>query len=183
MKTRERPDPMRLRDTTASKRRHFGILICWCFALSLAQLPAVSEALADGDASNRSADTGSTGDGDVGGSTRDSDTGGDRGPSDTHVGDTAHDGGGSQPVQGDSEDREDTDQENVRNAVAEGRVLPLKNLLTKVDPDRYGTIIAVDLRRYKDKDIYRLKTRDEMGVIRELRINARTGKFINIFGF
>lgn len=183
MKIRERPDPVRLRDATALKRRHFGILICWCFALSFAQLPGVSVALADGDASNRSADTGSTGDGDAGGSTRDSDAGGDHGPSDPHVGENADDGGESQPVQRETEIREATDQENVRNAVAEGRVLPLKNVLTKVDPDRYGTVIAIDLRRYKDKDIYRLKTRDEMGVIRELRIDARTGKFINIFGF
>lgn len=183
MKIRERRDPMRLRQATTLKRRRLGILCCWYVALSLAQLPGIGEAFADAGTSSSRGDTRSTGDGDAGGTAKDSDTDGNRGRTDSHVGNTAGDGGDSQPVQTAVEVRENADQENVRNAVVQGQVLPLKDVLAKVDPDRHGTVIAIDLRRFKDKDIYRLKTRDDMGVIRELRINARTGKFINIFGF
>lgn len=76
-----------------------------------------------------------------------------------------------------------TDQERARAAVQEGRVLPLKNVLRLVDERRYGTVIAVDLKRYGGRDVYRLKTRDGAGTIRNLRIDAHTGKLINFFGF
>lgn len=76
-----------------------------------------------------------------------------------------------------------TDQERARAAVQEGRVLPLKDVLRLVDERRYGTVIAVDLKRYGGRDVYRLKTRDGAGTIRNLRIDAHTGKLINFFGF
>ncbi|HUH49912.1 MAG TPA: PepSY domain-containing protein [Mycoplana sp.] len=76
-----------------------------------------------------------------------------------------------------------TDQERARAAVQEGRVLPLKDILRLVDERRYGTVIAVDLKEYGGRDVYRLKTRDGAGTIRNYRIDARTGKLLNFFGF
>ncbi|MBD9554962.1 hypothetical protein IB263_00980 [Ensifer sp. ENS03] len=76
-----------------------------------------------------------------------------------------------------------SDQERARDGVEKGDILPLKEVLRLVDEDRYGQVIAVDLKRSGSSEIYRLRTRDEQGTIRNLRINARTGKFVNIFGF
>ncbi|MNL69225.1 hypothetical protein D3C87_1940530 [compost metagenome] len=57
----------------------------------------------------------------------------------------------------------------------------MKDVLRLVDEDKYGAVIAVDLRN--NGEVYRLRTRDRQGTIRNLRINARTGKFMNMFGF
>lgn len=169
MKIRVRLDLMGLRDAVPRRRRHLGVLLSWSLALSLAHMIGGSEAFADGGATSSQADAGSNGDRDA------------RNPP---TGDTSDDDSrDGQPTQRQSEVRESSDQENAREAVAQGRVLPLKDVLAGVDPDRYGTVIAVDLRQYMGKDVYRLKTRDGLGVIHELRINAHTGKFINVFGF
>ena len=165
MKIRGQRDLARLRDAAPLKRRHGGVLLCWSLALSLAQLPGGGKAFADGGAKSSQADTGANGERGSG------DPQADNGPED--------DSGDGQAIQKQSEG---TDQENAREAVVQGRVLPLKTVLAQIDPERYGTVIAVDLRRYKGKDVYRLKTRDSMGVIRELRIDAQTGKFMNVFG-
>ncbi|KQY14950.1 hypothetical protein ASE23_25985 [Rhizobium sp. Root73] len=169
MKIRVRLDLMGLRDAVPRRRRHLGVILSWSLALSLAQMTGGSEAFADGGAAGSEANSGSNGDRDA------------RNPSTADTSDD--DSRDGQPTQRQSEVRESTDQENARAAVAQGRVLPLKDVLAGVDPDRYGTVIAVDLRQYMGKDVYRLKTRDGLGVIHELRINAHTGKFINVFGF
>ncbi|KQV38662.1 PepSY domain-containing protein [Rhizobium sp. Root1204] len=169
MNIRVRLDLTGLRDAVPRRRRHLGVLLSWSLALSLVHMIGGSEAFADGGAAGSHSDAGPNGDRDA------------RNPP---TGDTSNDDSrDGQPTQRQSEVRESMDQENARDAVAQGRVLPLKDVLAGVDPDRYGTVIAVDLRQYRGKDVYRLKTRDGRGVIHELRINAHTGKFINVFGF
>ncbi|MBZ7924016.1 hypothetical protein LAC81_19710 [Ensifer adhaerens] len=113
------------------------------------------------------------------------------GGDDDHDDDRGKDGGGDD---GDDDDDDDddaggggsgrrSDQERARDAVERGDILPLKDVLRLVDEDKYGTVIAVDLRHSGSSEVYRLRTRDRQGTIRNLRINARTGKFMNIFGF
>jgi hypothetical protein len=169
MKLREKREVTRLRDAATMKRRQLGIIFCWSLVLSVAHLPGGGKAFADGDTDSSRTDTGSNG---------------DKGSRDPHMGGANDDDGrDGEANQSQSEARNDTDQENAREAVTQGRVLPLKTVLAGIDADRYGTVIAVDLRRYKGEEVYRLKTRDGLGVIHELRINAQTGKFMNIFGF
>lgn len=151
-----------LQDTPVLTRRRLATLICASLVLLFTPEAFADDGESPGD---KGADGDSTGDRGV------TETGGDA------------DDGHSAEVGSQRESGGDNDQETARKAVAEGHVLPLKDVLDLVDRDRYGIVIAVDLRRYKGNDIYRLKTRDGSGVIRDLRIDAHTGKFLNIFGF
>ncbi len=169
----------------AMTRRDLIALFCCSLLLSLAPQPGRLGALAeDGDSGNgggsRGGGGGSGGGGDQGGDDdhddNDDDRGNDGGGNDDDDDDGtsagAPDGGGRR-----------SDQERARAAVEKGDILPLKDVLRLVDEDKYGRVIGVDLRGSGSREVYRLRTRDRQGTIRNLRINARTGKFMNIFGF
>ncbi|WDZ76793.1 hypothetical protein PWG15_19760 [Ensifer adhaerens] len=168
----------------AMTRRDLIALFCCSFLLSLAPQPGRLAALAkDGesgsDGGSHGGDSGSSGHG-----------GGD----DDHDDDRGNKGDGNDGDDDDDDEDDDgdggtggggrrSDQERARDAVEKGDILPLKDVLRLVDEDRYGRVIGVDLRRSGSSEVYRLRTRDRQGTIRNLRINARTGKFMNIFGF
>lgn len=135
-------------------RRNLAALLCCSFASCFVPLSASSAAYAeDGDSGRDNPGAGaSTGD-----------TGSDR---------------RSRPAPQDSRNRETRSQEDAREAVVKGEIMPLRKLLALLDRDLYGMVIAVDLVRYRGSDVYRLKTRDGAGVIRDLRIDARTGRFV-----
>ncbi|AFL54627.1 hypothetical protein ABIE78_005733 [Sinorhizobium fredii] len=135
-------------------RRSLAAFVCWSVASCVVPFSASGAALADDGKTGR-------GNSDAGGSTGDTGTRGDRS--------TAAPENGS---------RETRSQEDARDAVVKGEILPLSKLLALVDRDLYGMVIAVDLVRYMGSDVYRLKTRDGAGVIRDLRIDARTGSFV-----
>ncbi|OCP07474.1 MULTISPECIES: hypothetical protein [unclassified Ensifer] len=159
----------------AMTRRNLIALLCCSLVLSLAPQPGGSAALAEDD---------------------DSDDGGSGGGG-GHGGGSGSGGHGSDDDDDDDDDADDddevgrdgagrgrrSDQERARAGVEKGDILPLKDVLRLVDEDRYGTVIAIDLKRSGGGEIYRLRTRDRQGTIRNLRIDARTGKFMNIFGF
>ncbi|MBK5566749.1 hypothetical protein [Ensifer sp. SSB1] len=166
----------------AMTRRDLIALFCCSLLLSLTPQPDRFAALAkDGESGGGGGSHG--GGGDNSGS-------GHGGGDDDHDDDRGNDGGGND---GDDDDDDDdasgggsgrrSDQERARDAVERGDILPLKDVLRLVDEDKYGTVIAVDLRHSGSSEVYRLRTRDRQGTIRNLRINARTGKFMNIFGF
>ncbi|OCP20996.1 hypothetical protein BC361_26925 [Ensifer sp. LC54] len=162
-------------------RRNLLALFCCSMLLSLApQVGGFSAFAKDGDddSSSGSGSSGSSGHG--GGDSGDDDNSG-RGGDDDDGDDNSGPGGGDDD--GNSGSGRRSDQERARDGVEKGRILALKDVLRLVDEDKYGAVIAVDLRRYDDAEVYRLRTRDQQGTIRNLRINARTGKFMNIFGF
>lgn len=154
--------------------------------LSLApQAGGLSAFAKDGDDDNDSSGSGSSGSGSSGSSGQ---GGGDSGDNSGHGGgddddDDNNSGPGGGDDDGNSGSGRRSDQERARDGVEKGRILALKDVLRLVDEDKYGAVIAVDLRRYDDAEVYRLRTRDQQGTIRNLRINAHTGKFMNIFGF
>jgi len=171
----------------AMTRRDLIALFCCSLLLSLAPQPGRLGALAeDGDSGNGGGSHGGGGSGGSGGS-----GGGGQGGDDDHDDDRGNKGGGN----GDDDDDDGesagaaaggsrhSDQERARAAVENGDILPLKDVLRLVDEDKYGRVIGVDLRGSGSSEVYRLRTRDRQGTIRNLRINARTGKFMNIFGF
>lgn len=182
-------------------RRELMALMCWSSALSLAPPARGIDAFArdGGDRSDRGEDGGGGGDDrddgksgndDHSGHGRDGDDGDDRDDRDDGNKDDRDDNDGKDDDDAGSngnrsrrDGRNRSDQERARAAVQEGRVLPLKDVLRLVDERRYGTVIAVDLKRYGGRDVYRLKTRDGGGTIRDYRIDASTGKLINFFGF
>ncbi|WP_139353974.1 hypothetical protein [Sinorhizobium sp. A49] len=165
-------------------RRNLIAMVCCSLLLSLApQVGGISAFAKDGRDDDDNSGSGSRGSGGHGGDDSDDDRSGRGGGDDDD--DNSGPGGG-----GDKDDADDdgnsgsgrrSDQERARDGVEKGRILALKDVLRLVDEDKYGAVIAVDLRN--NGEVYRLRTRDRQGTIRNLRINARTGKFMNIFGF
>lgn len=177
---------MELDETMSMTRRNLIAMACCSLLLSLAPQVAGMSAFAkdgrdDDDSSGSSGSSGGSGSSGHGGDDSDDDRSGRGGGDD----DDDHSGPGGG---GDDDDDDDnsgrgrrSDQERARDGVEKGRILALKDVLRLVDEDKYGAVIAVDLRN--NGEVYRLRTRDRQGTIRNLRINARTGKFMNIFGF
>ncbi|HEV7309415.1 hypothetical protein [Ensifer sp.] len=158
----------------AVTRRNLIALFCCTVLLSLAPQPGRLAALAeDDDSDDGGSGGGHGGSGNSGHGNNDDDEDDDDDDADDDD-DVGEDGSGH---------RRRSDQERARAGVEKGDILPLKDVLRLVDEDRYGTVIAVDLKRAGGGEIYRLRTRDREGTIRNLRIDARTGKFMNIFGF
>ncbi|MGF6254183.1 PepSY domain-containing protein [Ensifer sp. LBL] len=156
----------------AMTRRDLIALFCCSLLLSLAPQPGGIAALAKDDDDDD--DGGSHGGGGHGNDDDGDDDDDDEDEDDDDDEDLGADGAGG---------ARRSDQERARDGVEKGDILPLKEVLRLVDEDRYGRVIAVDLKRSGGSEIYRLRTRDRQGTIRNLRINARTGKFVNIFGF
>lgn len=180
---------MELDETMPMTRRNLLALLCCSVLLSLAPQAGVFSAFAkDGDDDNDSSGSGSSGSGSSGssghgGGDSDDNSGPGGGNDDDDDGNSGPGGGDDDDDDGNSGSGRRSDQERARDGVEKGRILALKDVLRLVDEDKYGAVIAVDLRRYDDAEVYRLRTRDQQGTIRNLRINARTGKFMNIFGF
>lgn len=112
----------------------------------------------------------SGGEGSGGGSSNSGRGGGDDGGGDDHGGHGKDDGGGATGTGSGS-----SDYDRARDAVRSGQIMPLKSMLKKVDADRYGRVIDIRPIRSNFRDIYLLKLRDNKGVIRTLRVDARSG--------
>lgn len=107
--------------------------------------------------------------------------GGDDGGGDDHSG---RGRGGDDHDDGDDDDdddrgrgrgRGDDDSDYARKAVNDGRILPLKSVLKKIDAGRYGKVIDVRVRRSFLRDVYQIKVRDKEGAIRTIRVDAKRG--------
>ncbi len=127
-----------------------------------------------GSSGSGSSGSGSSG---SGGSGSGGDDGGHSG--DDHGGDD-HGGrdGGDDDGGGDRRGGRGSDSDRARDAVRDGKVLPLKSVLKNVDSRRYGRVIDVQLKRSMFSDTYQLKLRDSAGTIRTLRIDARNGALL-----
>ena len=86
---------------------------------------------------------------------------------------------------GRSKKRDDVEwsQDRVLKERELGRVIPLKTALRIVNARIHGRVIDVDLMVRSGKPQYRVKVRRTDGVIRTVRLDARTGKVIGILGF
>lgn len=71
-----------------------------------------------------------------------------------------------------------SDYDRARDAVRSGRIMSLKAILQKIDVEGYGRIIDIRLGRSASRDIYQVKLRDDRGVIRTFRVDARNGAVI-----
>lgn len=95
-----------------------------------------------------------------------------RGGGDDHDDDDDH----GDDDRGDDEDDDDSDY--ARDAVSEGRILPLKSVLKRIDAKRYGKVIDVRVRRSFFRDVYQIKVRDPAGAIRTIRVDAKRGTIL-----
>lgn len=96
-------------------------------------------------------------------------------------------GRGSDDADKDDDDRSgssrrERDQKEAREAVKRGEILPLREILKRVDEQGGGRVIAVDLNMQARKPFYTLKVQSGSSV-RTLKFEAATGRKLNIFGW
>ncbi len=65
--------------------------------------------------------------------------------------------------------------ESVRELVERGDILPLEEVLNRLQPAVDGDIIEVDLDRDGERYLYRIKALGQNGRYREYRADAKTG--------
>lgn len=68
----------------------------------------------------------------------------------------------------------------VREALQRGEVLPLEKILTIAKEQVPGDVIEVELEDEKKALVYEIKILTSTGRVREVKIDARTGKVIKI---
>ena len=78
------------------------------------------------------------------------------------------------------DEHEDHDHDRALKAVRKGEVLPLEQVLTTVRAKYKGTVVHTELERKHGVWMYELKILDQNGRMREVYINAKTGKLMNI---
>lgn len=170
-------------------RRHFIFLL---LSLGLATaLPAGRAQAKDG------GDDGGGDDG--GGGSDDSDSGDDSDDNDSDRDDSDDDssrsddssgsGRGSRDDSGDDDDDDrsgssgrERDQREASEAVKRGEILPLREILKRVDEQGGGRVIAVDLDMQARRPFYTLKVQSGSSV-KTMKFEASTGRKLNIFGW
>ncbi len=164
-------------------RRHFMLLF---FALS--SVSAVLAAAPEAAAKNGS-DDGDDHGGDDGGDDNDSGSSGS--------GSGGNSGSGSHGDDDDSDDDDDDDDDDnsgsgssgsrrdhlkAREAVDQGRILPLREILKRVEGMGGGRVIAVSLDLEARKPFYTLKVQSGASV-RTLKLDAASGRRLTLFGW
>lgn len=73
------------------------------------------------------------------------------------------------------------DQELARQALLEGRILPLAEITEKVKPELPGTIIAVELE-VEDSGliVYEFDVIDPDGKLKQVEVDAATGQILEV---
>ena len=75
------------------------------------------------------------------------------------------------------------DQDEVLRELNSGKIIPLKTALKIVDARVSGKVIDVKLTRALGRRLYRFKVRRNDGAITTIRLDARTGSLVGVFGF
>ena len=68
----------------------------------------------------------------------------------------------------------------ARRLHVSGEILPLETILKNVRQVFPGKIIEIDLEREDDVIVYEVEILGEDGVVREIYINAKTGKLLSV---
>ncbi len=74
----------------------------------------------------------------------------------------------------------DDDHEQVLRWRREGIVLPLEQILDRLDPEQRARILEVELEQEHGRVIYEVKYVDRAGRIVELYLDARTGEPVEL---
>jgi uncharacterized membrane protein YkoI len=151
----------------------------------LAVLARTDPAWADDD-SDSDSDSDSSGRGSGGSDDSDNDSGDDsdnsgHGNSDDRDDDSDDDDDNS--GSGSKGRNRDADHVRARDAVRQGRILSLRQILDKVDEMKAGRVISVDLNLEARTPYYALKVESAKGSVRSLRLNAETGRKLSAFGW
>lgn len=82
-----------------------------------------------------------------------------------------------------SNEAEDDDHERARDAVREGKILPLREILKRVEAMDAGRVISVALSLKNKSPYYTLKVQNDAGRVKTLRVNAVTGRKLSTLGW
>lgn len=69
----------------------------------------------------------------------------------------------------------DHDHDRARRAVEEGRMLPLRDILARVEVDYAGQVIEAELEEQGGAAVYEIKIMTNAGRLMKLHYDARTG--------
>ncbi len=161
-------------------RRRFLLML-----IALSSVPAVLATARDATAKDGSNDDDSDDGDDDGGD--DSDSGGGSGSSGSGGGDD--DSGSDDSDDDDSDDdsgsggsKSGRDHQKAREAVGQGRILPLREILKRVEEMGGGRVIAVNLDLDTRRPFYTLKIQRGDNV-RTLKLDAASGRRLTLFGW
>lgn len=76
-------------------------------------------------------------------------------------------------------DASDSDHELARQALQQGRVLPLRTVLDQVERDYQGQVIKVEFEHDDGRFIYEIRLLQSGGRVAKLKIDARDGKVLS----
>lgn len=76
-------------------------------------------------------------------------------------------------------DAGDRDHELARQALQQGRVLPLRTVLDQVERDYQGQVIKVEFEHDDGRFIYEIRLLQSGGRVAKLKIDARDGKVLS----
>jgi Peptidase propeptide and YPEB domain len=158
----------REREIRPMRRRQFIIFLLCAAGL----FPALGAAHAEDGGSSGSGSDGSSGDNGGGDS-----GGGDDGGGDGGGGDGGNSGSGS------ANSGRSSEQDRAKADVEEGKALPLEEALKALGAHIPGRVIDVSLKSESQRLVYRFKVKSDDGSVRSVVMDAKTGKFRNIFGF
>ena len=74
--------------------------------------------------------------------------------------------------------RADSDQDRARAAVMAGQVLPLKDVLERLERDHPGQVLAVELEREEGRWVYEVKLLQGGGRLVKLELDAGSGEVL-----
>jgi len=72
-----------------------------------------------------------------------------------------------------------SDHEQARQAMQADEIQPLAEILQKVSSEVHGRILEVELERKRNRWIYEFKTIEENGMVRETKVDAKTGEVLH----
>ena len=73
----------------------------------------------------------------------------------------------------------DSDHERAREAMQAEEIQPLAEILQRVSSVVPGRVLEVELERKRDRWIYEFKTIEENGMVRETKVDAKTGEVLH----
>jgi uncharacterized membrane protein YkoI len=153
--------------------------------LSAGGLPAGVAMAKDGKDSDDDSDDSDSDDDNSGSGGSDDDSDDSDRDSDDDDDDDSRGRGGDDDESDDSSGRgsgKDRDHLKAREAVDKGRILPLREILKRVDDLGGGRVIAVDLNLKARAPYYTLKV-ESGSRVKTLKLEAATGRKLNIFGW
>jgi uncharacterized membrane protein YkoI len=73
---------------------------------------------------------------------------------------------------------EEGNYQQARRLTQSGEILPLQDLLKKIQSERKGRVLEVELEHKESRYVYEIEMLDEQGMVWEYKIDALSGKIL-----